>query len=54
MKIPTLIRLRCPICDAISPMCDQSVDVRRDVLHNWWKMHAENHRPTPIIESAEG
>lgn len=45
------IRVRCPMCHRISPTCDQSIDVRRSALHDWWSEHlATFHRPAPIIE----
>lgn len=47
------VRLRCPICNTLSPVCDQQADVPRALLSKWWQKHREIHMPTPIIERAE-
>lgn len=47
------VRVRCPICNATSPVCDQTTDIRRDLLFRWWAAHRDTHLPLPIIERAE-
>lgn len=47
------VRLRCPICDLTSPVCDQQEDVPRAMLGRWWQNHKALHLPHPIIERAE-
>jgi hypothetical protein len=45
------VRARCPICDEVSPVCDQREDVRRDALGDWWFAHRFTHVTGPIIEA---
>lgn len=41
------IRLRCPLCGHTSPLCDQTGDVRRDLLRQWWEKHKQSVHPYP-------
>lgn len=47
MSAPRFVRLRCPVCHALSPSCDQTVDIRREGPAKWWEQHRLNHVPYP-------
>lgn len=48
------VRLRCPVCIDVSPVCDQQEDIRRTTLENWWAEHLRRHVPWPTFEACEG
>jgi hypothetical protein len=45
---------RCPVCNVMSPVCDQQEDIRRETISNWWFRHFDSqHRFGPIFERAK-
>lgn len=45
------IRGRCPVCQTVSPVCDQQEDIRRETISDWWFPHFnEFHRFGPVFE----
>jgi hypothetical protein len=54
VKANRYVRVRCPVCNEVSPICDQQQDVRRELLFSWWGDHRRRRHPLrPIIEAVE-